>query len=246
MRHKKLKTPVVEVRLLGIPHYSQGEADGLCLHYAMSMMLAVLHPEYQSQIHERPRYKRMGSPVLQALRTLVRRQREFKRRVADWFLKGLRATEATRLLNVLFEDVKSPGPSGPAFLRRAVRSRRVRKFKYARRRRSLLRTWTVKQVFESLDRHLPVVVAGGWLGTHAALIVGYQCGGGDGRWVCVQDPGLVHQEWLDCRDVFVDDAEIIVPRQDGYFQRRPPRLAKTGSRAVVHDWSSDSGSRTLR
>lgn len=237
-RKKKLTEPITELRLLGIPHYWQGEADGLCLYYAMSMMLAALHPEYQSQIHERPRYKRMGSPVFQALRTLARREREFKHRVADWFFNGLRATEATRLLNRLFEDATRPGLSGAAFFRRPVRARRLRRLKYARRRRSLLRAWTVKQVFASLDRHLPVIVSGGWFGAHAALILGYQRGGRDGRWVCVQDPALVRQEWLDCRDVFVDDAEVIVPQQDSHFQRRPSALVKIGSRARVREWSS--------
>jgi len=116
---KRSNETITELRLLGIPHYSQGEADGLCLYYAMSMMLAALHPEYQSQIHEPPRYKRMGSPVFQALRALVRREREFKNRVADWFFNGLRATEATRVLNRLFGDVTRPGLSGPTFIRRS-------------------------------------------------------------------------------------------------------------------------------
>ena len=40
MRHKKLKAPVVEVRLLGIPHYSQGEADGLCLNLPLGPLTA--------------------------------------------------------------------------------------------------------------------------------------------------------------------------------------------------------------
>jgi hypothetical protein len=240
-----MKAPVVEVRLLGIPHYSQGEADGLCLYYAMSMMLAALHPEYQSHIHERPRYKRMGSPVLQALRALVGRQSEFKQRLAHWFLNGMHATEATRLLNVLFDEVERSGSPGAAFVRRAVRTRRTQKFKHTRRQRALRRIWTVKQVFDSLDRHLPIIVAGGWLGNHAALIVGYQRGGANGRWVCLQDPALVHQEWLDCRDVFVDDAEIIVPRQDG-FEHRPSRLTKIGSRAVVRHWRPANTSTSLR
>jgi Papain-like cysteine protease AvrRpt2 len=237
VRRKKGQQTITELRLLGIPHYFQGEADGLCLYYGMSMMLAALHPEYQSQIHEPPRYKRLGSPAFQALRTLVSREREFKKRVADWFFDGLRATEATRLLNRLFEHVSPHGFSGAVFVRRDVRARRLRKLKYARRKSSVLRAWTVKQVFESLDRHLPVLVSGGWLGSHAALIVGYQHGGVDGRWVCVQDPALVRQEWLDCRDIFVDDAEIIVPRQDAYFQRRPPALVKQGTKSTVRDWS---------
>lgn len=236
-RQKKSKQPVVELRLLGIPHYSQGEADGLCLYYAMSMMLAGLHPAYQLQIHEPPRYKRMGSPVFQALRTLVKREREFKHRVADWFFKGLRATEATRLLKRLFDDVARPGFSGPAFLRHPARTRRLRRWKYARRKRSLSRAWTVKQVFDSLNRHLPVIVCGGWFGSHAALIVGYRRGGRDGRWVCVLDPALVRQEWHDCRDLFVDDAEVIVPRQDAYFQRRPLALVKIGGRTTMREWS---------
>lgn len=172
-RRKTPREAVVELRLLGIPHYSQGEADGLCLYYAMSMMLAALHPEYQSRIHELPRYKRMGSPVFHALRGIVGKEREFKHKVADWFFNGMRATEATRLLNRLFRDVPRADASGPAFLRRRVRTRRLRKLKYATGKRSLLRAWTVKHVFASLDRHLPVVVSGGWVGRHAALIVGY-------------------------------------------------------------------------
>ncbi len=237
------RQPTTELCLLGIPHYLQGEADGLCFYYVMSMMLAALHPEYQSQIHEPPRYKRLGSPVFQAMRALYRREREFKHRVADWLFNGLRATEVTRLLNQLFDDVPRSGLSGPAFFRRPAKTRRLPKLKYARRKRSRLRAWTVKKVFESPDRHLPVIVSGGMLlGSHAALVVGYQRGGSAGRCICVQDPASLRQEWLDCRVVFVDDAEIIVTRQDAYFHRRPPALVKIGPRTTVREWRSANGS----
>jgi hypothetical protein len=59
-----------QVELVGIPHYSQGDADGLCVYYAMSMMLAALHPAWGPTIHDAPRYSRRGSPVLQAVRRL--------------------------------------------------------------------------------------------------------------------------------------------------------------------------------
>jgi hypothetical protein len=199
------------------------------LYYAMSMMLAALKPEYQPLMHEPPRYKRFGSPLFQALRKLAKREPEFKHRIAEWFFNGMRTPEATRLLNSLFR--------GKAFERHRVRARRVRKLKHNRRKRALLRIWTVSDVFAALDRHLPVIVSGGRaLGSHAALIIGYREGGKNGRWVCVLDPALVREEWYFAGEVFTDDADAIIPWRDEYFPWRPAALVSRGSRTKPEPW----------
>lgn len=236
-RPSRARRPFKELRLLGVPHYSQGDADGLCLYYAMSMMLAALKPEYQPMMHEPPRYKQMGSPLFHALRKIARREREFRHRVAEWFFNGMRTTEATQLLNRLFHDDARDAVTDKAFVRRRVRFRRARKLRYSRRKRSLLRIWTVTDIFAALDHHLPVIVSGGHsLGSHAALVIGYREGGRDGRWVCVLDPALVREEWQSCGDVFTSDAEAIIPWRDETFKRRPPALVSKGSRTELEPW----------
>jgi hypothetical protein len=177
-RQRGFSSSFKELRLLGIPHYSQGDADGLCLYYAMSMMLAALKPEYQPTMHELPRYKRMGSPVFHALRKLAKKESEFKHRVAEWFFNGMQTAEATKLLIRLFQEDIRDEVSSKAFVRRHVRFRRARKLD----KRSLLRIWTVTDIFAALDDHLPVIVSGGrLLGSHAVLVVGYREGGGEGH-----------------------------------------------------------------
>jgi hypothetical protein len=201
----------------------------------MSMMLAALKPEYQPIMHEPPRYKRLGSPVFHALRKIARREREFKSRIAQWFFNGMRSTEATQLLNRLFQ--RSSRTTGKAFVRRHVRARRARRLKRNRARRSLLRALTVTEVFAALDHHLPVIVSGGSaLGSHAALVVGYREGGYGGRRVCVLDPASVREDWYAVGDVFTDDADAIIPWDDDYFTWRPPALVSRGSRTALEAW----------
>jgi hypothetical protein len=87
-----------EIQLLGVPHYLQGDADGLCVYYAMSMVIVSLIPELHNQIHDAPKYRRQGSPVLQVLRQNAKNDRKFKEEVGEWCLNGMTTAKATIML----------------------------------------------------------------------------------------------------------------------------------------------------
>jgi len=206
------------------------------------MMTAALRPAHQPTIHDPARYKTQGSPLFHVLRRDSHRAREYRHRIADWFLNGMRTSEGARILNTLFKD--TPGHSAvsrKAFIHCRVRARRARKLG---RKRSLSRVWTVYNIFAVLEAHLPVIVSGGRaLASHAALVIGYREGGAEGRWVCVLDPGRLREEWLPCRDVFTTDATAIVPsRHDEFFPHRPDALVTTGSVTELEHWPLEARS----
>jgi hypothetical protein len=229
----------VDFQMIGIPHYFQGEADGLCVYYAMAMILAALHPEFKPTIHDAPKYKRKGSPVFQALRRLSNNDKEFKQKVADWFFDGMKTTDATRLLNNLFQDHYEDWRE--FFIRRYVRCRRAKRIKYSRKKGSIRRTWTVRNIFDALDKHLPVIVSGGGFGPHAVVLIGYGRLGRGPRWVHYLDPTLVRADWKCVGDVFVGDADAILPNYylTDIFPRRPMALIVEQDKTRVQAWDQD-------
>ena len=237
MRRGRSDSHGEQVELVGIPHYAQGEADGLCVYYAMSMMLAALHPGWGPTMHDTPRYSRKGSPVFQALRHLYRSERLFRQKVADWFFNGMSTVEATAVLNGLFR--RHLRSNATYFIRRPVRARRVQRLKYSRRKRAIARTWTVRDVIEAVSWHLPVIVTGGGLDSHAVLAVGYSVQGRDDRWIGFLDPAQVRPEWRPCSDVFIDDAIIIMPRHEQFREHRPSRVITLGGTSTFEPWKPE-------
>ena len=226
-----------QVELVGIPHYAQGEADGLCVYYALSMMLAALHPAWGPTMHEAPRYSWKGSPVFQGLRRFYRSDRLFKQKVAEWFFKGMSTGEATAILNRFFQQHFRS--HARYFVRRPVRARRVKRLKYSRRKRDIARTWTVQDVLVAINWHLPVIVTGGGLGLHAVLAVGYSARGRGDRHICLLDPAQIRAEWQPCGEVFIGDADIIMPVQDQFREYRPSRVITIGGAPKFEPWKPE-------
>jgi hypothetical protein len=224
-----------QVELVGIPHYAQGEADSLCVYYAMSMMLAALYPAWGPTMHDTPRYSWKGSPVFQALRRLYRSERQFKAKISDWFFKGMTPTEATSILNRLFRDYF--GSNDTYFDCRRVRTRRVRRLRYARHKRAIERTWTAQDVLAAISWHLPVLITGGGLESHAALATGYSVEGRT-RWLCYLDPATVRPEWWHVGDIFTDGATAIVPRDEQFREHRPSRIITNRGVPRFEPWTS--------
>ena len=239
MRRKRAESQLEQVELVGIPHYAQGEADGLCVYYAMGMMLAALHPAWGPAMHEPPRHSWKGSPVFQGLRRLYQSERLYKEKVADWFFNGLSIVEATRVLNRFFQQHFRSNAT--YFIRRPVRARRVKRLKYSRRKRAIARTWTAGDVINAISWHLPVIVAGGGLGSHAVLAVGYSVRGRGDRWISFLDPAQIRPEWRACGDVFFDDAEIIMPEDAQFQEYRPPRVITVDGTPEFQRWEPRKG-----
>lgn len=239
MRRKK-NNPITErVELIGIPHYSQGEADGLCVYYAMAMMIAALRPSHVPTIHDAPRYTWKGSPVFQALKRLYRPEREFKEKIADWFFNGMKMREAATILNRVFETESG---KSPPFEYRQVRCRRARRLKYNRQKNQILKKGTVRDVIVALSWHRPVMVAGGGFGRHAVLAVGYNKANGAGEAsICFLDPGATRPEWYAPGDIFIGDCEVIIPRAGTFPDYRPMRILTYGrQKPQLETWDEDA------
>ncbi len=237
MKRQRRDSDLEQVELIGIPHYSQGDADGLCVYYAMSMMLAALHPALGPTIHDAPRYSRQGSPVLQAVRRLYRSERLFKDKIADWFFNGMSTAEATRVLNELFQHHFRTDEM--YFTRRPVRARRIRRLKHSRRRHLVDRMWTVQEVLVAIARQLPVIVTGGGLGLHAVLAIGYSARGRADRSLCFLDPALVRPDWWPCGTIFTDGAEAIMPNLDLFREYRPARVITEHGTCECQPWEEE-------
>lgn len=226
-----------EVELVGVPHYSQGDADSLCVYYATSMLLAALNPAYAASIHEAPRYMRLGSPVFRGLRSLYASDRQYTNKLADWFFRGMTIPEATKILNHIFQSER--GSRQVFFRRHRVRARRVGRLKYSRKRRSLARIWTANDVLAAISWHLPVLVAGGGVGAHAVVAIGYKTRGNSERLIGYLDPARSRPEWQPCGEVFTGDAEIIVPVGEQFASYRPVQVTKRGATCAFEPWSAE-------
>jgi len=230
MKRRRLLSPLEESELVGVPHYTQGEADGLCVYYAMSMMLAALHPAWGSTLHEAPRYSWKGSPVFQALRRHYKTERLFKEKLADWFFDGMSLSEATKILNGFFRERNKSKLT--YFTLSHVRSRRATTL----RKHSVAHALTVNDVLTAISWHLPVIVAGGGVDSHAVVAIGYSVKGAADRSICFLDPGVVRPEWRACGDVFTEDAEVIMPNETEFRDYRLGRLFTKGRGPKFELW----------
>ncbi len=208
------------------------------MYYAMSMMLAALFPERSATIHEVPLRAWNGSPVFQALRRLYPSEAQFKRKIADWFFGGMTLPEATRILN-RFAQQRDPS-SGQHFHRWPVRARRIARLKRSVSLVRIAQIRTVNDVIDSLCMHLPVIIAGGGIGSHAVLAMGCQTSGASDRYICIHDPGKVHVEWKPVGELFVADAEVIMPNWGMFQEYRPAKVVTSYDESQFVQWSKEN------
>jgi len=161
----------VRVELRGIPHYTQGDHDGLCTYYAATMMMEALWPESFSgrfgkgQIRKGPGGVECKDPLFGQLGRGSDLKKEFYR----WFFEGKSVEDAGGFLNKVAEQEETET-----------------RFTYREMKES---PGGFKAIKDSIDRGLPVVL--GWdtqdLGNHAVLVSGYE--EGDCQWLVLHDPG---------------------------------------------------------
>lgn len=122
----------------------QGGADGLCVYYAIAMLLGVILPEYRLSFNYSSQ-KSSRDPVFAALKRRARGKADFKKQVADWFFNGMKLHQAELLLNNIFRE---------KFGQKAATRR-----KYWQTEKVLAR----RVVQSTIDRHIPVLVLFGGL-----------------------------------------------------------------------------------
>lgn len=216
-----------ETTLIGIPHYQQGDADGLCVYYAMSMVLVALYPEYHRTIHESPQYRKGGSPIFGVLKEISQGDKKFKEAVGEWYFSGMQMADATKLLNNLSRKYYKDTRETNYFIRRRVKTKNAKK-----------NEWNVSDICHAIDWHLPVIIAGGGIQNHAIVVIGW---GSKGRlrWITFHDPGLGRANWAYAKHVFYDDCEAIVPNWDHFEQHRPPAIITQNNKTYYEAWKPE-------
>ena len=234
-----MNTTYNETILLGVPHYQQGDADNLCVFYAMSMVLVALYPEFHRKILKAPRYRREGSPVFQMLRQRARDDMKFKEQMADWFFKGMTMNAATSILNNLFCEYYKDSKE-TYFIHHQVKSKRVRKRKHHTQLQGFEDIWNVGDICTALSLHLPVIISGGGLPNHAVVAIGWEKESRLRR-IIYYDPGYGRESWAYTRDIFYDDCDAIVPNwKNEYFKKhRPPALITHDKLTVYEEWDPE-------
>ena len=164
-----------ETILLGVPHYQQGHADGLCVYYAMAMVLVALYPEYHKTINEPPRHKKRGSPIFLMLKELAHNDKNFNEEVGKWYFNGMKMTDATRLLNYLSHKHDKSTQKTDHFIRRRFKGKKG--------------VYSIDDIRNALSAHLPVIIAiaVGGKQRHAVVAVGWGKEGRRGIWIIYHD-----------------------------------------------------------
>lgn len=221
-----MKTVYNETMLLGVPHYQQGNADGLCVYYAISMVIVALFPEYYKTIHNPPRYKKIGSPIFLMLKEYAQDGNKFNEEMGRWFLNGMHMTDAAKLLNDLARKYYKNDKNKDYFLHHKVLCRRNRKQKDI---------WNVIDIRNALCWHLPVIIAGGGIQSHAVVAVGW---GAVGKkvWIEYQDPACVKMGSAYASDIFYNDCEAIIPNPKHFMKHRPPVISIRDKDSYYEAW----------
>lgn len=227
MNENKRRDRDLQVLLIGVPHFHQGDADQLCYFYSMSMLLGALRPELLPDLLDRPLRRRKGSPILHALKQLSKDEGGLGIDLEGWFYRGVSHAQALKVLNTAVEHVDSTGE-------RAFGKRRV----FARRPKGTSsRVATVGFVLKLLDKQLPFVVCGGGLENHSAVAVGYSREP-SGRWLQLLDPTAVGPRWEHATDLFDGGASVILPRATYFEDHRPHKVVIDSGEARLEKWDS--------
>ena len=167
---------IQQVELLNIPHYQQGDFDGLCSYYAGAMMLASLYPRFSVEFGElhakRGRRNKAVDPIIQHFSGEYRDEKPGKDDryvLARWFYDGVYIKEVGDTLNRIMKHDSN-----------------TTRFRYKERK---VNKGTFGVISRSIDKGLPVLI--GWetndYGNHAVLVKGYWYG--DDDWLLLNDPG---------------------------------------------------------
>jgi len=208
---------MLQREILGVPHYMQGGADGLCMYYAISMMLGVIFPEYRLSFNYSPQ-RSLICPVFVELKRRANGKNDFKKKVADWFLNGMDVYQAELLLNSIFREKFGSVPHARRkyWSMIKVRARRINKLPRVNKHPNDPMPSLPTVVQKVIDRHIPVLVVQGGLGPHAAVIIGYRVKvkkKGTAKAFLLCDPAEPWPVWWPSGALFTGNANIIFPSE---------------------------------
>ena len=221
----KPRNGLEQVELLNVPHYRQGDFDGLCAYYSGAMMLASLYPRFSMQFGELLAKRR---PSKRALDPMIRHyEGEYRKAgpgkddryiLARTFYEGQYVQDVRETLNnVMKHEDEST--------RFEFRDRKVD-------------DQTFYAIAKSIDRGLPALI--GWetadYGNHAVLVKGY-CHGDD-DWLLLNDPGgTTRMSWQVLRSAAKAELEVVLCKAGTHSGPRPDKaLTPIDGTVEIHRW----------
>lgn len=204
-----------QVELLNVPHYSQGDFDGLCVYYSGAMMLSTLIPEISALFGtagERATKFMSRDPLIATQNTSDQRKK-----LASWFYHGETVSSLKTTMNKIVPSYEI--------------SRRT-KFKHEKLQR---RESTFNKITESINNGLPVVLGFDTrdYGSHAVLVRGYWTG--KEKWLITNDPGGGHDySWDSLKTQNRGGFHIVLCTQ--HYGPRPMMQKLVNDIAEIHQW----------
>jgi hypothetical protein len=214
-----------KVELLNIPDYRQGTHDSLCTYYSCAMLLATIHPEYQSSFGVGERRKKAGlvvdDPFIKHFpRDSVNTTPD--KALASWFYGGAYLKTAHRLLN------------------RVMRKNGHRtRFLYEDETKH---DNTFDVIADSIDLGLPVVIS--WdtedFGAHTVLVRGYEVG--QLHWFLLRDPGGDERiAWESLKKTMTSRMGVLRVHPERHDGLRPDKLTFAGGQWLLERWWHKEG-----
>ena len=194
------KDNLERVRLMNVPHYKQGDWDGLCVYYSGAMMIAALYPKLESWFGWAESFSngqyRIEDPLISNYVGTAKRgkssskSQKHRNILARWFYLGEDMINLVRTMNNVVEKEDFD-------TRFEVREETAHDN-------------TFTEITRSIDDGLPVILS--WdtedFGCHAVVVVGYKLG--QQRWFLLNDPGGSQQiSWENLKGTKLSNFEVI-------------------------------------
>lgn len=212
------------VKLLNVPHFRQGDFDGLCTYYTGAMMLATLHPKYAVEFGkprgERTTKRMSNDPIFRNYS-----KEDHRLVLARWFYRGEWIDKMVEVLNAVMHESSE------------IRS----EFICVGGNKSS--DSTLHRIIAKVNDGLPVML--GWdaedYGCHAVLVTGYWKG--EEMWLYTNDPGGGDGQisWNSLRAQQRRRFEVgLCERHDGLRPMKRTTMAE-GEPPVIHQWNTRDG-----
>ncbi|MCY1015890.1 hypothetical protein [Pyxidicoccus sp. MSG2] len=219
------KSRADRVELLNIPDYRQGTHDGLCTYYSCAMLLATLHPEYQSMFGVGDRRRKAGLVVEDPLIKHFPRDgvnTTSDKALASWFYGGSHLLTAKRLLNRIMRH--------DGHKTRFVHAQETKHDN------------TFDVIAESIDQGLPVLI--GWntgdFGDHTVVVRGYKIS--QLRWFLLRDPsGDERISWESLKATMTARMEVLRVNPATHAGLRPDKLSHVDDGWKIERWWHQDG-----
>lgn len=233
------RTYGIEVKLHGIPYYTQGSHDSLCTYYACTMMLETIFPEARllfgkGRVQTGPSSLSIEDPIF-AEHSDYRNAINKYQLTSRWFFEGMHISDALKTMNRYAIDIAGVDK---LFFVQEDKAFNDKNFDYIK---------------ASIDNGLPVLL--GWwsteFGEHTVVVSGYR--ESPDKFLLLHDPGGMEEvSWVRLKETrterfdlaFVDVdvfGKLGRPRPDKSTTERPLNDAYGAKRKVERYWWTPDG-----